>query len=65
MLDKKSHLSLLQFGKQHMVPTRDWDEDLIVREDEDDDEFKEDLYDAPHIKKKKVVMPRTRRSNEL
>lgn len=48
-----------------MVPTRDWDEDLIVREDEDEDEFKEDLYDTPHIKKKKVVMPRTRRSNEL
>lgn len=48
-----------------MVPTRDWDEDLIVREDEDEDEFEEDSYDAPHIKKKKVVMPRTRRSNEL
>lgn len=46
-----------------MVPTRDWDEDLIVGEDED--EFEEDSYDAPHIKKKKVVMPRTRRSNEL
>lgn len=54
-----------EFGKQHMVPSRDWEEDYIVMEDEnDEDEFEEET-EKPKIKKRKVVLPRTRRSNEL
>lgn len=51
-----------EFGKQHMVPHRHWDEEHEVPTDEED-EFYED--DEPKIKKRKVVIPRTIRSNEL
>jgi len=55
-----------EFGKQHMIPHKDWEEDLVVPMDEDDDDVDEfEEVQMPKIKKKKVIMPRTRRSNEL
>lgn len=51
-----------EFGKQHMIPQRDWEDQVVFEDDEEDeDEFDE----APKIKKKKVILERTRRSNEL
>eukprot|EP00557_Chaetoceros_sp_GSL56_P007959 CAMPEP_0176490274 /NCGR_PEP_ID=MMETSP0200_2-20121128/7780_1 /TAXON_ID=947934 /ORGANISM="Chaetoceros sp., Strain GSL56" /LENGTH=493 /DNA_ID=CAMNT_0017887563 /DNA_START=33 /DNA_END=1511 /DNA_ORIENTATION=+ len=65
--DESTHGQLAiedEFGKQHVVPTRDWEEDYIVMEDEnDEDEFEEETEEKPKIKKRKVVLPRTRRSN--
>ncbi len=52
-----------EFGKQHMVPQRGWEDQFVVPEDED--EFEEEEDTAPRVKKKKVIMPRTTRSNEL
>ncbi len=51
-----------EFGKQHMIPQRNWEDQFVVPEDEDE----EDEFDgAPKLKKKKVIMPRTTISNEL
>lgn len=59
-----------EFGKQHMVPQRNWEDQFVVPEDEDDDGRDEiDEFDGDtgvlKIKKRKVAVPRTTRSNEL
>lgn len=63
--DESTHGQLAvedEFGKQHMIPQRGWEDQVIFDDDEaDEDEFDE----APKMKKKKVIMERTRRSNEL
>lgn len=63
--DESTHGQLAvedEFGKQHMIPRRDWEDEVVFDdEEEDEDEFDE----SPKIKKKKVIMERTRRSNEL
>jgi len=53
-----------QFGKQHMLPQRNWEDQFVVHEDEDD-EFNDDINTETTVKKRKVVKPRTRLSNEL
>jgi sulfatase modifying factor 1 len=53
-----------EFGKQHMIPQRDWEDQFVVPEDEDDDD-EDEFEDRPEVKKRKVVLPRTTRSNEL
>jgi len=53
-----------EFGKQHAIPQQGWEDQFVVSEDDEEDEF-EEYSDTPQVKKKKVVMPRTRRSNEL
>ena len=65
--DEESHGALAiedEFGEQHMVPQKGWEDKYVVHEDEpdDDDEFMED---RPKRKKKKVIKQRTQRSNEL
>ena len=53
-----------EFGKQHMIPQKGWEDQFEVPDDGDtEDEFEDD--EQPKTKKKKVVLPRTRRSNEL
>lgn len=62
--DESTHGQLAvedEFGKQHMIPQRGWEDQVIFDDDETEDEFDE----TPKIKKKKVIMERTRRSNEL
>ena len=50
--------------RQHMIPQRDWEDQFVVPEDEDDDD-EDEFEDRPEVKKRKVVLPRTTRSNEL
>ena len=56
-----------EFGKQHMIPHRDWEEEnsVLVPNNEDDDQDEFEDAEASQVKKRKVVMQRTRRSNEL
>lgn len=54
-----------EFGEQHMIPQRGWEDQFVVPEDDDEEEDEFEFDETPKIKKKKVVMPRTTRSNEL
>ena len=51
-----------QYGKKDMFPQKGWEDQFEVDEDDNDDEFEPA---GENRKKRKVVKPRTRRSNEL
>jgi len=64
--DEEEHGELTiedQFGKQHAMPQKNWEDQFVVHDDED--EFNEDDIVNDRRKKRKVVLPRTRISNEL
>ena len=64
--DEETHGQLAiedEFGKQHMIPQKGWEDQYFVEDEDainDDDEF-----EAKPKKKRKVIVERTRRSNEL
>lgn len=66
--DEETHGQLAiedEFGKQHMVPQKGWEDQHVVY-DEDEFDIDDDEFINPTPKKKrKVVKQRTRRSNEL
>lgn len=67
--DEEKHGALSfedEFGKQHAVPERGWEDMFWVDEDdEENDEFDAGDIKEPKRKKRKVEKRRTRRSNEL
>jgi formylglycine-generating enzyme required for sulfatase activity len=65
--DEESHGQLSiedEFGEQHVVPTKDW-EDQYFFDSEDDVDEDDEFTNPPPKKKRKVIKQRTRRSNEL
>jgi len=67
--DEEKHGELMiqdEFGKQHAVPQRNWEDKFVVHEDEDDEEEEEDEFvQVEKRKKRKIIKQRTRTSNEL